>query len=44
MLNYIDDAALGCPVKHDKSFHLRPYVDWIKVKEELIYKGLIENE
>lgn len=23
---YIDDAALGCPLIHDK--HLRPYVDW----------------
>jgi len=36
---YIDDAALGCPLIYDK--HERPYVDWEKVEQILIYKGLI---
>ena len=29
---YIDDAALGCPLKMDPSISDRPYVDWEKVK------------
>ena len=29
---YIDDAALGCPLKNDPSISDRPYVDWEKVK------------
>lgn len=37
---YIDDAALGCPlvVPSDGS---RPYVDWIKVKKLLEWKGIL---
>ena len=50
---YIDDAALGCPLlqdyyykmddygKQNKIFTGRPYVDWVKVEEILIEKGLI---
>jgi hypothetical protein len=25
---YIDDAAMGCPLKHDPDFSGRPFVDW----------------
>jgi len=32
---YIDDAALGIPLKIDKSISEKPFVDWIKVKELL---------
>jgi hypothetical protein len=32
---YIDDAALGAPLNYDPSYHSRPYVDWIRVKEIL---------
>lgn len=41
---YIDDAALGCPLKYslDNITHeSRPFVDWIKIEEMLIEKGLI---
>lgn len=40
----IDDIALGCPTKVDKSKSQRPFVDWEKVEELLIEKGLIEKE
>jgi hypothetical protein len=30
---YIDDAALGCPLKNDLSISGRPFVDWVKVRE-----------
>lgn len=29
---YIDDAALGCPLKYDCTLSNRPFVDWEKVK------------
>jgi hypothetical protein len=28
---YIDDAALGCPLKMDSELSDRPFVDWIRV-------------
>jgi hypothetical protein len=31
---YIDDAALGCPIRIDDT-HSRPYVDWVLVREML---------
>ena len=34
----IDDSALGCPLKYDKSISDRPFVDWEKV--ELVLEGL----
>ncbi len=34
----IDDSALGCPLKYDKTISNRPFVDWLKV-EELLLKG-----
>lgn len=30
---YIDDAALGCPLKTDPELSNRPFVDWEKVAE-----------
>ena len=29
---YIDDAALGCPLKYNGTLSNRPFVDWEKVK------------
>jgi hypothetical protein len=40
----IDDSALGCPLKIDLSISPRPFVDWVKVEEMLIEKGLLENK
>jgi hypothetical protein len=31
----------GCPLKTDPSISHRPFVDWVKVEEMLIEKGLI---
>lgn len=38
---YIDDAALGIPLKHDKAICDRPFVDWEQVSAMLEQKGLI---
>lgn len=38
---YIDDQALGCPLKEDKSISSRPFVDWDKVREMLKDKGVL---
>lgn len=32
---YIDDAALGCPLKEDLALSDRPFVDWDRVRIEL---------
>lgn len=32
---YIDDAALGCPLKYDTEYAERPFVDWIQVENIL---------
>jgi hypothetical protein len=32
---YIDDAALGCPLKEDKNLSNRPFVDWQEVEKWL---------
>lgn len=32
---YIDDAALGCPLKVDNTLSDRPFVDWEKVRRML---------
>jgi hypothetical protein len=37
---YIDDAALGCPLRQDKDFHDRSFVDWTEV-ERMIYSDLL---
>lgn len=41
---YIDDAALGCPLKYDPNFHNREYVDWNRIAGYLHAKGLITYE
>lgn len=41
---YIDDEALGCPLIYSKEQDVRPYVDWIKVEEMLIQKGILDKE
>jgi hypothetical protein len=38
---YIDDAALGCPLKVDHSLSDRPFVDWTEVREILVASGTI---
>ena len=38
---YIDDAALGCPLKYDKEFSERPFVDWSFVRDMLKWNGLL---
>ena len=38
---YIDDAALGCPLKYDESISDRPFVDWNEVESMLFNMGLI---
>lgn len=35
---YIDDAALGCPLKFDKEISERPFVDWESVEKILKIK------
>ena len=37
----IDDTALGCPLRFDKSMSVYPFVDWIKVENMLIESGII---
>lgn len=38
---YIDDANLGCPLIVDDKESERPYVDWKKVREMLMEKGIL---
>lgn len=38
---YIDDAALGCPLKNTEKTGERPYVDWEAVEALLFQRGLI---
>ena len=38
---YIDDAALGCPLKNDPGISDRPFVDWDGVKELLIQRNIL---
>lgn len=38
---YIDDANLGCPLITDDPETERPYVDWEKIREILIEKGIL---
>ncbi len=37
---YIDDAALGCPLKFMEGIH-QPFVDWEKMRELLIRDGIL---
>ena len=38
---YIDDAALGIPLKYDPSLSNRPFVDWEEVEKLLINMHII---
>lgn len=38
---YIDDAALGCPLKSGIMKNSRPYVDWDEVEKLLIEKQIL---
>lgn len=38
----IDDSALGCPLKFDKSISPRPFVDWEAVEKLLQERKLID--
>ena len=38
---YIDDAALGCPIKYDPALSRNAFVDWERVENLLKLKGLI---
>jgi len=38
---YIDDAALGCPLKYDKEYSIYPFVDWDVVHDMLKQTGIL---
>lgn len=38
---YIDDAALGIPLKFDRKVSSRPFVDWVRVRELLVDRGIL---
>ena len=38
---YIDDAALGCPLKYKPEFDSRPFVDWVEVEKLLMQQGIL---
>ena len=40
---YIDDAALGCPLKIDPAISSRPFVDWVEVGKILEGSGIIKK-
>lgn len=40
---YIDDAALGCPLKSDPSISYRAFVDWEAVRALLVDQGFLKN-
>lgn len=39
---YIDDTALGAPLKFDSSVSDRPFLDWARVREMLVERGFLE--
>ena len=41
---YIDDAALGCPLRYDSDMSRRPYVDWYRIAGMLTNCGLLTQE
>ena len=38
---YIDDAAMGCPLIHNKEVSDRPYVDWVEMERLLVERGIL---
>jgi len=41
---YIDDAALGAPIKHDTAISERPFIDWPSVEVILMMGGVLESQ
>ena len=39
---YIDDAALGVPLESNPHVSSRPYVDWVRVMDELVSNGYLD--
>lgn len=39
---YIDDAALGCPLKMDSNLSDRPFVDWEVIERWLFDDGILK--
>lgn len=39
---YIDDLAIGCPLKFDEKLSSSPFVDWQKIEKILRQKNLIK--
>jgi len=38
---YVDDAALGCPLKFDATLSSKPFVDWQQAEQMLKEMGAI---
>ena len=38
---YIDDLALGCPLVEPTHIKPKPHVDWVAVRKQLCYMGLL---
>lgn len=38
---YIDDAALGCPLTQSGVVGVRPYVNWVEVRQMLVERGAL---
>jgi len=41
---YIDDAALGAPLKYDNSISDRPFIDWVIVEKLMLRMGFLTDE
>jgi hypothetical protein len=39
---YIDDSALGCPIRFEDGVK-RPFVDWVKVRRRLVDEGFLDE-
>lgn len=39
---FIDDAAIGTPLKTDLSISSRPFVDWVKMREILVEMNILK--
>lgn len=39
---YIDDSALGCPIRFEDGIR-KPFVDWRKVREILVYDRVLSE-
>ena len=38
---YIDDAALGCPLKFDEKISNRPFANWKEIEDQLMIRGIL---